>query len=343
MNAIAQAQKSPLPGGVVEPFPLPPGTAPLGSPGAPSFEQQVVEIVNQERTAAGQPPLKKNDLLDTSSLFHSTNMADRDFFAHCDPDTGHSPGTRVTNSGYSWNSVGENIAAGYSTPASVMAAWMNSSGHRANILSSGFREIGIGYYLPSSDDPDVRRDHNRDCAPDGALEGPYYRYWTQNFGRRNSVYPVVIDAESFVTDSRDVDLYVYGSGFAQEMRFRNENGPWSAWEPYQQNKTWQLSHGNEEKTVTAEIRNSSNTVRSATDTIHLDLACTALDDTLDLTSYTITSTETFEACTMITAVDDVIVDESADVTMRSPDIHLGPGFVVREGGQFRAQNAVPGT
>jgi uncharacterized protein YkwD len=87
-------------------------------------------------------------------------MAARDFFDHTNPD-GDGPGERVTASGYRWSTYGENIAKGQQTPEAVMTSWMNSPGHRANILNCAFEEIGVGIH-------------------DGG-GGPY---WTQNFGAK---------------------------------------------------------------------------------------------------------------------------------------------------------------
>lgn len=243
--------------------------------GSASFEQQVLEIVNQERWNNGQlPPYKGVNLLDDAAETHSTNMAVRDFFAHCDFDTHTSHSDRMQQAGYTnANNSGENIAAGYSTPAIVMTGWMNSSGHRANILSGDYREIGIGYFLQSSDQDNIRSDANSNCQPTSFDNGPYRNYWTQVFGRRNNVMPVVINREAYETTTREVDLYMYGSGWATSMRFRNQGGSWSGWQPYSENSNWTLSSGNGIKTVEAEISSGSNgagTVRSASDTILLN-------------------------------------------------------------------------
>ena len=263
--------------------PLAPPDGPV-TPGAPhnleegtavlaaTFEEQVLEMVNQERWNNGQlPPLKGNVLLDTAAETHSNNMAVRNFFAHCDLDTLTSPGSRMTAAGYvGWNYAAENIAAGYSSPTAVMDGWMNSSGHRANILSTTKREIGVGYVYQDGDTNNIRFDAGG-CVADGGGHGPYYRYWTQNFGQINSVMPVVINREAYEATSRQVDLYMYGEGWATEMRFRNESGDWSAWQPYAANVDWQLSGGSGVKTVDAEIKNGSGTVRSANDSILLTL------------------------------------------------------------------------
>jgi uncharacterized protein YkwD len=258
----------PLAGYPTQPW-LEEAPAPHGA--GPSFAEQVLALVNQERLNNGSlPPLKGEALLDLSSSTHSTNMGVRNFFSHCDLDTFTMPWDRMTAVGYAWISAAENIAAGYSTPQIVMNAWMASSGHRANILSTSYREIGVGYYHDSADAANVRYNPDPgDCVANLFNQGPYVHYWTQNFGSRNNVYPVVIDREAYETPDRNVDLYLYGGGFATEMRLRNEAGAWSAWMPFNANVAWQLSAGAGTKTVNAQIRNAAMTVLSASDTIHL--------------------------------------------------------------------------
>jgi uncharacterized protein YkwD len=279
--ALAQTVSAPPP--LVAPYPgiepirqvpLPPADA-QGGP-VPTFEDRVMELVNQERLAnGGLAPLKRHPQLDQAAELHSVNMGVRNFFAHCDPDTRKLPWDRMVDAGYIWVSAAENAAAGATTPESVMSLWMNSPGHRANILSTGNWELGIGYAEDPPDQRNVRQDQNNDCNVDGALIGPFFRYWTQNFGRRNLGFPLVIEREAFATGSRNVNLYVYGSGWAQEMRLRNESGPWTSWMPYATNVAWQLSAGGGQKTVSVELRQGSQ-VRSAADTIHLTGA--PLDD-----------------------------------------------------------------
>jgi uncharacterized protein YkwD len=252
-------------------YPLPLWLEPPIRGTGPSFEELVMERVNQERWTNGQlPPLKNDPLLDQSSEVHSANMASRDFFGHCDLVDLTLPGDRMTAVGYLWNSLGENVAAGQSTPQSVMDSWMGSSGHRANILSTDFREVGIGYVLDASDQGNVDFDADSDCTADSSGHGPYFHYWTQNFGRRSNVYPVVIDREAYLTESRDVDLYLYGTGFAVEMRIRNETGGFTPWMPFAADVPWTLTSGSGVKEVTVEIRSGGGTVRSASDTIVLE-------------------------------------------------------------------------
>jgi len=239
---------------------------------AAGTEQQVVILVNDERLAnGGLPPLKQVSELNAAAGGHSQAMAERDFFAHCDPDTGKSPWVRMTDAGYQWSGAAENIAAGYTSPATVMTGWMGSSGHRANILDASLREIGVGYFLQTDDDELTRTDADNDCTTDGILGFRAYRYWTQNFGRRNTVYPLVIDREATVTVTREVDLYVYGSGWATEMRLRNDSDAWSAWQPFATQLSWQLPKGNGDHTVAVQLRNAAGTTREAEDAICLDV------------------------------------------------------------------------
>ncbi|MEX1312442.1 MAG: CAP domain-containing protein [Candidatus Sulfomarinibacteraceae bacterium] len=260
-----------------EAFPEPIGVtpvdeAPTRTPDAadPTFEEEVMELVNLERWNNGQlPPLKQNDLLDASSETHSNNMAVRDFVMHCDPDTGTLPWDRMIAAGYLYSSAGENIAWGYPDPQAVVGGWMASPSHRANILSTTYRELGVGYVEQPGDQPNVRRSSvgGGSCVPDIFGEGPFTRYWTQNFGKRNTVFPVVINREAHLTESRDVELYLYGS--FSEMRMRNENGTWSSWQPFATDTSWQLSAGNGVKTVNVEMRIGA-TVYGSFDTITLE-------------------------------------------------------------------------
>ncbi len=312
----------------------------LTAPTTADFEQQVVERVNQERDAQGLAPLKRNVLLDSSAGTHSDNMASRDFSAHCDLDLVTSAFDRITAAGYVWNSAAENIAAGYTTPDFVMNAWMSSSGHRNNILSGSYREIGIGHTHQPADFSNVRIDANDDCVADG-IDGPFYHYWTQNFGRRNDVYPVVINREAAETDTQGIDLYVYGAGWAADMRFKNENGTWSLWESYSPNKSWELSSGNGVKQVEVELRNIDNTVRAASDTIALTLPCAVPDDQLDLPIQTIDYQQTFQACSLIAAASGFEINAPGDVTFHAPRIALGPGFKVQQGARFTVMSETP--
>jgi uncharacterized protein YkwD len=127
----------------------------------PVFEAQVLTLVNQVRIDAGLPILTLSQSLSKASLAHSLDMACNGFASHTGSN-GSFFGTRLTEAGFSFSTAAENIAAGYETPLEVVRGWMNSSGHRANILNPDLDYIGIGYvYNPDS---------------------IYKDYWTTDFG-----------------------------------------------------------------------------------------------------------------------------------------------------------------
>ncbi|MFH9427885.1 CAP domain-containing protein [Streptomyces sp. NPDC017615] len=117
---------------------------------------RVVELVNAERAKVGCSPVKLNSTLSKAAQDHSADMAAHNTMSHTGSD-GSDPGSRITAAGYQWSTYGENVAYGYSTPEQVMAGWMESPGHRENILNCSFKEIGVGLAQPGS-------------------------YWTQDFG-----------------------------------------------------------------------------------------------------------------------------------------------------------------
>lgn len=109
-----------------------------------SYEEEVVRLVNIERSEAGLSPLTMNWELSRVARYKSEDMRQRGYFSHTSPTYG-SPFDMMRSFGISYRAAGENIAMGYSTPAAVVEGWMNSSGHRANILSAKYTEIGVGY------------------------------------------------------------------------------------------------------------------------------------------------------------------------------------------------------
>ena len=130
-----------------------------------NFINQVIKLTNAERRQARLQPLTNDPLLANTAQDHSDDMADNDFFSHTGVN-GSKLGDRVKKSGYQYSTAGENIAAGQTTAEQVVEAWMNSPGHRANILNSKFTEIGVGYTFLENDTGSVNYNH----------------YWTQVFG-----------------------------------------------------------------------------------------------------------------------------------------------------------------
>lgn len=117
-----------------------------------TYEQKVVELVNIERQKAGLQTLKMDSAISNVARTKSKDMAVNNYFAHQSPTYG-SAGDMLKKFGISWSAWGENIAAGQQTPEIVVNAWMNSPGHRANILSSNFNKIGVGYVTNSNGTP----------------------------------------------------------------------------------------------------------------------------------------------------------------------------------------------
>jgi uncharacterized protein YkwD len=157
------------------------------SAAATSDERTVWTLTNQERTENGLSGLSLNGDLVASARAHSADMAAQNYFSHTALD-GSSPGDRIAATGYIANSWGENIAAGYTTPDTVMDGWMTSPGHRANILSENYCDIGVGYAY--------------------AGDSIYGHYWTQNFGRQVGVSECPAVSDDSGSDSGDGD----GSG-----------------------------------------------------------------------------------------------------------------------------------
>jgi uncharacterized YkwD family protein/spore coat assembly protein SafA len=123
-----------------------------------SIESQVVQLTNQERAKYGLRALTQDWELSRVARYKSMDMRDKNYFSHTSPTYG-SPFTMMKNFGISYRSAAENIAAGQTTAQEVVKAWMNSPGHRANILNGGYTYIGVGY----------------------AKGGSHRHYWTQMF------------------------------------------------------------------------------------------------------------------------------------------------------------------
>ncbi|MFJ8114205.1 CAP domain-containing protein [Streptomyces sp. NPDC096132] len=110
---------------------------------------RVLALVNSERSKAGCSAVTLNAKLAKAAQDHSVDMAAHKNMSHTGSD-GSDPGERITRAGYDWQTYGENVAYGYSTPEQVMAGWMSSPGHKRNILTCAFKEIGIGLAQPGN-------------------------------------------------------------------------------------------------------------------------------------------------------------------------------------------------
>jgi uncharacterized YkwD family protein/spore coat assembly protein SafA len=126
--------------------------------GIKAIEREVINLTNQQRAKYGLKPLIADWELSRVARYKSMDMRDRRYFSHQSPTYG-SPFTMMKNFGIHYRSAGENIAAGQTTAQAVVNAWMNSEGHRKNILNASFTHIGVGY----------------------ASGGSMKHYWTQMF------------------------------------------------------------------------------------------------------------------------------------------------------------------
>jgi uncharacterized protein YkwD len=152
----------------------PTGTAPAADTtcALANFEADALRLVNQYRAAgascgargsfAPAAALTWNARLATAAYGHSRDMADNNYFSHDSLD-GRSMVDRINATGYTWSTIGENIAAGYNGVQSVVSGWMASDGHCANLMNPRFTELGMA------------------CARNDA--STYRLYWTQEFGR----------------------------------------------------------------------------------------------------------------------------------------------------------------
>jgi len=122
------------------------------------IEHEVIQLTNQERAKHGLPALRANWELSRVARIKSNDMRDKRYFSHTSPTYG-SPFTMIKNFGISYSTAAENIAAGQQTAQAVVSSWMNSPGHRANILNKNVTVIGVGL----------------------AKGGSYGYYWTQMF------------------------------------------------------------------------------------------------------------------------------------------------------------------
>ncbi len=237
-------------------------------------EARVVYLGNLERRARGIPPLRWNRQLTGAARWYSWDSTENrpvGFCGHQDT-AGNWPDYRTRASGYLGNAGAENAFCGYVTPEIAIQGWMNSPGHRANLLDPNSRETGVGYY---------RRSDGRG-------------YITQDFGNDPVYAPVVIEIEAMTTTTPSVNLYIYdrptSGGFAAPgaaTQMMISNSPCFAgavWEPYAATRTWTLEGGEGWRQVNVKTRDAFGRTLTVSDTIYLG-AHAVLDDA-DLASST---------------------------------------------------------
>lgn len=129
--------------------PLPPTAPPATSTNMSQMETEVVRLVNIERQKNGLSSFTVNGKLSDVARMKSKDMASNNYFSHQSPSYG-SPFEMMKSFGISYKTAGENIAKGYNSAESVVRGWMNSQGHRENILNPSFNTIGVGAYTSSN-------------------------------------------------------------------------------------------------------------------------------------------------------------------------------------------------
>jgi uncharacterized protein YkwD len=131
-----------------------------------AINNQFLSLINAERSKLGKKPVKINAALNQAAQGHAADMAINDFFGHTG-SAGSTVQSRVKAAKYRFAVCGENIAAGFSLPSSVVAAWMQSPVHKAAIANNLFKDIGVGYYYHPGDSGNIR----------------YQHYWVVDFGQ----------------------------------------------------------------------------------------------------------------------------------------------------------------
>lgn len=141
--------------------------------------EEIISLTNQERSNAGLAPLSQNPLLAQAAAGKARDMFTQDYWDHASP-TGTQPWSFIKNSGYSYQHAGENLARDFSNSQNLMHAWMASSSHRENVLSSKYRDIGV-------------------AVVDGTLQGVETRLVVQMFGTLASIPLAIIESPPSIT------------------------------------------------------------------------------------------------------------------------------------------------
>lgn len=223
-------------------------------------EMRTVYLGNLARRDHGVPPLRWNAQMTEAARWFSWDSVENRPGGYCGHmDTlGRWPSERVPLFGYLGACGAENCYCGYMSPQAAIDGWMNSPGHRRNLLDPNSQELGMGYYRRESDGRG---------------------YLTQDFGVDGAHPPVVISNEALETSSRNVSLYIHstggsggfsGMGRARQMMIANDpcfSG--ASWEPYAAGKSWNLQSGSGWRTVYVKTRDAVGRTAVVSDSIYL--------------------------------------------------------------------------
>lgn len=244
----------------------------LQSPDLFYNELQIVYLTNLKRREQGLAPLRWSREISLSARWFAYDSVEQRTGTYCGHlDTvNRSPGDRLLLFNYTNpNTWGENVVCGFTSPESAINGWMNSEGHRKNILQTIYREMGVGYYRNSQ-----------------SGRG----YIVQDFSYDPDYAPVIINNEAPSTTAAEVQLYIYnpavqsgleGMGDAVEMMIANEaTFANSSWEPFASEKSWTLEAGDGWRVVYVKTRDAQGRTTIVSDAIYL--GATLPLDTLDL-------------------------------------------------------------
>ncbi len=196
------------------------------------LHELVVEL-NQLRVAQGLPPLKLNYALCESAQMQAEEILQTNCVSHVDR-WGRRADARVSQTGYFYTSLAENLAAGQPSWERALICWQNSPAHRAVLFDPDYREVGIG----SAYDAESR-----------------YRYaWAQLFGTRRTVYPIILNLDALYTTEPTVQVYIHGARRASAMRLSTDGKQWSDWMPPQEWLEWSFPPIAGEHTLWVQLR-----------------------------------------------------------------------------------------
>ncbi len=213
---------------------------------APRYE--VIQRTNLERLKAGARPLRANGTLMRIAQAHAEDMARRGYFAHANPE-GVQPWQRAESAGYRYTQVGENIVMGARTADSATKLWMDSPGHKANILEPKYVETGVGI-----------------------AAGKRGTIMVQVFGRSTETMTLVLNNEAAITTKRNVTATFNGFERTARVRFSYDGAEWTAWEPFQSSRQLYLPGPKGLTVVYAQVETQTGNVSTVFDTIFNDSA-----------------------------------------------------------------------
>lgn len=220
-------------------------------PQNPTVEARLVELINAHRASLRLPPLKRTSLLDDTARYHAYDMIEDGYFNTVTVDTLEMGGGMIriaaicssferVNKYYKGGSaIGTSlIARDTASPEEVLNQWLAVPENRRVLENANAREIGVGYAEGNS-----------------PILAQFVQFWVADVGSRRNVSPLVINREQAQTDNPEVELYIYGR-WAQ-VRLRNDEGEWSAWQPFKNTLRWQINATPGTRQVCAELRRGS--------------------------------------------------------------------------------------